>query len=132
MEKTEEEWRRDLTPEQYAVLRARGTEPPFTGQYVDTDTAGMYRCAACGQQLFSSTTKFHSGSGWPSFDDALPGSVELVPDDSHGMLRTEVICSRCKSHLGHKFDDGPQATTGQRYCINSCALKLDEHQSTTA
>ncbi len=123
--KTEEEWRRELTPQEYAILRQAATERPFTGEYVDTETEGMYVCRACGQPLFSSQTKFHSGSGWPSFWDVIQeGNVELRSDRSHGMVRTEVLCSRCGSHLGHLFEDGPRDTTGLRYCINSAALRL--------
>ena len=123
--KSPEEWRKDLTPEQFAVLRQHATERPFTGEYVDTTTPGVYLCAACGQPLFSSGTKFHSGSGWPSFWDVIDqGNVELHEDNSYGMHRVEVLCSRCGSHLGHVFDDGPQDTTGLRFCINSVALKL--------
>jgi len=125
VEKTEEEWRQQLTPEQYAVLRRKGTERAFTGKYVHTHDDGIYRCAACGADLFSSDTKFESGTGWPSFyEPANRENVELHRDLSHGMLRTEVTCRRCGSHLGHVFDDGP-APTGQRYCINSCALDLE-------
>ena len=125
IQKTEAEWREQLTPEQFAVLRQAATERPFTGQYVHEKTAGAYHCAACGQALFSSDTKFDSGSGWPSFWDVIQeGSVELKPDYSHGMIRTEVVCGRCGSHLGHLFDDGPRDKTGQRYCINSVALEL--------
>ena len=123
--KTEEEWREALSPEQYEVLRRQGTEPPFTGRYVYSKDDGMYRCAACGNELFSSDTKFDSGTGWPSFyEPAAADHVELRQDSSHGMVRTEVVCARCGSHLGHVFDDGPNPT-GQRYCINSLSLDLD-------
>jgi peptide-methionine (R)-S-oxide reductase len=125
IQKTQDEWRKELTPEQFAVLRQQATERPFTGEYVDTETSGEYLCAACGQPLFSSDTKFHSGSGWPSFWDVIDkGNVELKTDTSYGMKRVEVVCGRCGSHLGHLFDDGPRDTTGLRYCINSAALKL--------
>ena len=125
VEKTEEQWRQELTPEQYEVLRRAGTEPPFTGRYVHSKESGKYRCAGCGADLFSSDTKFESGTGWPSFYEPMDeGGVELREDRSHGMVRTEVVCATCGGHLGHVFDDGPNPT-GQRYCINSCALELD-------
>lgn len=124
MPKNEEGWKKVLTPEQYKVLREKGTEAPFTGEYVHTKEDGMYNCAACGNPLFSSDTKFDSGTGWPSFDDALPGAVRIESDDSHGMHRTEVVCAKCGSHLGHVFDDGP-TESGKRYCMNSVCLELD-------
>jgi peptide-methionine (R)-S-oxide reductase len=125
MPKTDDDWKKKLTPQQYKILRERGTELPFTGKLLHEDREGMFKCVACGQSLFSSDAKFDSGTGWPSFDQALPGAVEYVQDDSHGMSRTEVVCSRCKSHLGHVFDDGP-TQTGKRYCLNSVCLGFDE------
>ena len=125
IQKSDAEWRTELTPEQYHVLRQKGTERPFTGEYVHEKTPGVYTCAACGQELFSSDTKFESGSGWPSFWDVIEqGHVELKQDRSLFMARTEVVCSRCGGHLGHVFEDGPRDQTGLRYCINSAALKL--------
>jgi peptide-methionine (R)-S-oxide reductase len=125
IQKTDEQWREELTPEQYEVLRRKGTEPPFTGRYVHSKDDGMYRCAGCGAELFSSDTKFESGTGWPSFYEPTDKSnVELIEDKSHGMRRTEVVCAKCGGHLGHVFPDGPQPT-GQRYCMNSCSLELD-------
>ncbi len=125
--KTEEEWKKDLTPEQYQILREKGTEAPFTGKYVDNHEEGVYKCAACGLQLFDSGTKFDSGSGWPSFTDPMNlENVELHDDSSFGMKRTEVVCKRCGSHLGHLFDDGPKDKGGNRYCINSCSLNFEK------
>ena len=112
-----------MTPEEYKVLRQGGTEAPFSGEYVHTKDKGMYRCKACGNKIFSSETKFESGTGWPSFYDAIPGSVELREDRGLGMIRTEILCAKCGSHLGHVFDDGPKPT-GKRYCINCVSLDL--------
>ena len=123
---TEAEFRSKLTPEQYDVLRRRGTERPFSGEYVYSKESGMYQCAACGADLFSSDTKFDSGTGWPSFTEpATAAAVDLVDDSSHGMHRTEVTCKRCGSHLGHVFPDGPKDAGGMRYCINSLSLQLE-------
>jgi peptide-methionine (R)-S-oxide reductase len=129
-QKTDEEWRQELSPEEYHVLRERGTEAPFAGRYVDTKTTGMYHCKACGAALFSSDAKFDSGSGWPSFTDpAVAENVGTRTDDSHGMQRTEVYCKQCDSHLGHVFDDGPKEHGGKRYCINSVCLDLEQNGS---
>ena len=125
MPTSEQEWEKKLTPEQYKILRERGTEAPFSGKLLHEKRDGVYRCAACGNALFASGTKFDSGSGWPSFDDAIPGSTKLHEDVSLGMKRTEVVCAQCGSHLGHMFDDGPSETTGKRYCINSVCLDLE-------
>ena len=127
VEKSDREWREQLTPEQYDVLRRKGTERAFTGKYFDEKRGGTYRCAGCGAELFSSDTKFDSGTGWPSFTEpADRAKVELIDDFSHGMHRIEVNCASCGGHLGHVFPDGP-GKTGERYCINSCSLELDEH-----
>lgn len=126
IQKTDAEWRAELTQEQYEVLRRAATEPAFTGEYVDTKDTGSYRCAGCGAELFRSDAKFDSGSGWPSFvEPASLDSVEMESDRSYGMVRTEVTCAACGGHLGHVFPDGP-GPTGERYCINSCSLKLEE------
>jgi peptide-methionine (R)-S-oxide reductase len=128
VEKSNAEWQAELTSEQYDVLRRKGTEPAFTGEYWDTKEKGVYRCAGCGQELFSSDTKFDSGTGWPSFYQPMGDeAVEMEDDRSLFMSRTEVLCSSCGGHLGHVFDDGPNPT-GKRYCINSCSLDLDPQE----
>jgi peptide-methionine (R)-S-oxide reductase len=116
----------ELSPELYRVAREQGTEAPFTGQYWNSHEPGMYRCAVCGVELFSADAKFDSGTGWPSFDQALPGAVRYVEDRSLGASRTEVVCAKCGAHLGHVFDDGPKETTGKRYCMNSVCLRLEK------
>lgn len=123
---TEDDWEKALTPEQYAVLRQKGTEAPFTGKLLTEKRDGMYYCAACGNQLFDSSAKYDSGTGWPSFTDSLPGAVEFHEDISHGMQRVEVTCAGCHSHLGHVFDDGPDS--GKRYCLNSVCLDFNEKE----
>jgi peptide-methionine (R)-S-oxide reductase len=128
--KTDAEWRKVLTPEQFHVLREAGTERPFTGAYWDAHGKAVYHCAACDNPLFRSDDKFDSGTGWPSFWEAIPGHVETRVDKSYGMTRTEVRCARCGSHLGHLFDDGPKPT-GLRYCINSAALKAEAPETET-
>lgn len=131
--KSKDDLKRRLDPNTYHITQEKGTEPAFSGGYWNNHDDGMYKCAVCGLELFSSKTKFDSGTGWPSFDQAIPGSVKMVPDDSHGARRTEVVCSRCGAHLGHVFDDGPKdpsigsgQATGQRFCINSASLNLDK------
>ncbi len=127
MQVDEEELKKKLTPEQYSILREKATEAPFTSPLLNEHSKGMFTCAVCGQELFASDAKFDSGTGWPSFDQAIPGAVEFTKDDEYGMARTEVTCSKCGSHLGHVFDDGP-ATTGKRFCINGACLLMNKHE----
>lgn len=127
--KTEEQWRELLTPEEFIVLRQAGTERPYTGELLNEERSGVYSCRGCGAELFRSETKFDAGCGWPSFYEPKVGdAVELVPDHSHGMIRTEVLCANCGSHLGHVFDDAPQTPTGNRFCMNSVSLTFDTEQ----
>ena len=125
MPSTDAQWKDKLTPDQYKVLREKGTEAPFSGKLLKENRDGMYKCVACGNPLFASDAKFDSGTGWPSFDDALSGAVKFVDDATHGMNRTEVVCAQCGSHLGHLFDDGP-TKTGKRYFLNSVCLEFGE------
>lgn len=124
--KTENEWRSELSDEQYRILRTKSTEAPHTGKYNLHFENGAYNCAACNQQLFESNSKFDAHCGWPSFDDSIEGTVERILDKSHGMLRTEIVCSNCGSHLGHIFNDGP-TETGERFCVNSVSIKFDKN-----
>lgn len=124
----EEDIKKKLTPEEYTVLRQKGTEAPFSGMYLHEKTRGVYTCKVCGHRLFPSDTKFDSGTGWPSFYDALPGAVKFVADDSHGMERTEVVCGNCGSHLGHVFNDALGTPTGKRFCMNSVCLDLQKEE----
>jgi peptide-methionine (R)-S-oxide reductase len=128
MYKSNEEWKKELSEDVYKVTREKGTEAPFTGKYNDHKGEGVYKCSNCGTELFSSDNKFDSGSGWPSFDDPVAKeNIELVSDSSVGMERTEVICKKCRAHLGHVFEDGPKETSGKRYCINSCSLDFKDN-----
>jgi len=123
--KTDEEWEKILTPQQFYILRKKGTDLPGTGKYTYHFDDGVYRCAACGAQLFKSDNKYESHCGWPSFDDAIEGAIIFQPDYSHNMIRTEIICANCGGHLGHIFDDGPKETTGKRYCVNSTSIEFE-------
>ena len=125
VQKSEEEWKKELSPEQYRILRQKGTEAPHTGKFNLHFEDGKYKCAACGEQLFASDSKFESGCGWPSFDEAIEGKVEYKQDRTYGMIRTEILCATCGSHLGHVFDDGP-TETGQRYCVNSASIDFEK------
>ncbi len=126
VKKTEEDWKKELSPEEYKILREKGTEAPFTGEYDSLFDQGMYKCVGCGAELFDSTHKYNSGCGWPAFDQAIPGAVNFTEDNTLGMRRVEITCSKCGGHLGHVFPDGPKHTTGQRFCVNSKSLKFHE------
>lgn len=127
VQKSEEQWRKELSEEEYEVMREKGTEAPFSGEYLDNKEAGIYKCKACGATLFSSDAKFASGTGWPSFTDpAVAENIGTRPDDSYGMRRTEVYCKKCNGHLGHVFDDGPKEKGGKRYCVNSVCLAFEK------
>ncbi len=128
IEKPDSIWQQELRPEQFRILRLKGTEQPGTGEYLMTFDKGTYHCAACGAALFNSSNKYESHCGWPSFDDAIPGSIIYHRDTSHGMVRTEIVCANCGGHLGHIFDDGPQETTGKRYCVNSLSLDFKKEK----
>ena len=129
LSKTDEQWRAELSPEEYEVLRQAGTERPGVGEYTDTKTQGVYSCRACGAELFRSDTKFDSHCGWPSFDDAIPGAVKEIEDRSHGMVRVEIRCARCDSHLGHVFRGEHMTPKDTRHCVNSLSIKLDPAQA---
>ena len=122
--KSESEWQNELSDEEFRVLRKKGTELPFTGKYNNHFDKGIYRCRACDTPLYDSESKFESGCGWPSYDKALPGALEFIKDNSHGMIRTEIVCAKCGGHQGHVFNDGP-STTGERYCVNSVSIRFD-------
>lgn len=128
VDKSEAEWKEILSPQQYTVLREKGTDRPGDGGYTKHFEKGTYHCAACDAQLFESGTKYESHCGWPSFDDAIEGSVSYIVDKTHGMIRTEIICNSCEGHLGHIFDDGPQDTTGKRYCVNTTSLRFEKSE----
>jgi peptide-methionine (R)-S-oxide reductase len=122
--KTDEEWKKELTHDEYRILRQKGTEIPFSGEYDNKFEDGMYRCVGCGAELFDATHKYDSGCGWPAFDESLPGAVEFAEDNTLGMRRVEITCAKCSGHLGHVFPDGPKNTTGKRFCVNSSSLKF--------
>jgi peptide-methionine (R)-S-oxide reductase len=126
IKKTEEEWKKELTPDEYRILREKGTEIPFSGEYDNFFQDGMYKCAGCGTELFDSKHKYNSGCGWPAFDESIPGAVTYTEDNAHGMRRVEITCSKCGGHLGHVFPDGPKNTTGKRFCVNSKSLKFNK------